>query len=56
MSSRLVNQHPQINKNSKNETFKISGSVTKVFDGNHRDADTRIVFYALQQRVNTAVC
>ena len=41
---------------NKNKTFKISSSVTKVFDGNQKDADTRMICYALRQNKNIAVC
>ena len=42
--------------NNKNETFKISSIVTKVFDCNHKEVDTRMIFHVLQQKTNTAVC
>ena len=42
--------------NNKNETFKISNSVTKVFDCNHKEVDTRMIFPVLQQKINIAVC
>ena len=42
--------------NNKNETFKISSSVTKVFDCNHKEVDTRMIFPVLQQKTNIAVC
>ena len=42
--------------NNKNETFKISNSVTKVFDCNHKEVDTRMIFPVLQQKTNIAVC
>ena len=42
--------------NHKNETFKISSSVTKVCDCNHKEVDTRMIFPVLQQKTNTAVC
>ena len=42
--------------NNKNETFKISNSVTKVFDCNHKEVDTRMIFPILQQKKNIAVC
>ena len=41
--------------NNKNETFKISSSVTKVFDRNHKEVDTRMIFPVLQQKANIAV-
>ena len=41
--------------NNKNETFKISSRVTKVFDCNHREVDTRMIFSVLQQKANIAV-
>ena len=42
--------------NNDNKTFKISGSVTKIFKCNHEEADTRMIFHALQQKTNVAVC
>ena len=30
--------------NNKNETFKISSSAMRVFDGNHKEANTRMIF------------
>ena len=42
--------------NNKNETFKISSSVTKVFDCNHKKVDTRMIFPVLQQKTNIPVC
>ena len=42
--------------NNKNETFKISSIVTKVFDCNHKEVDTRMIFHVLQQKTNIAVC
>ena len=42
--------------NNKNETFKISSSVTKDFDCNHKEVDTRMIFPVLQQETNIAVC
>ena len=42
--------------NDKNETFKTSSSVTKVFDCNHKEVDTRMIFHVLQQKTNIAVC
>ena len=41
---------------NKNETFKISSSVTKVFGCNHKKVDTTMIFYVLQQKTNIAVC
>ena len=35
--------------NNKNEIFKISNSVTKAFECNHEEDNTRIIFDALQQ-------
>ena len=42
--------------NNKNETFKISSSVTKVFDCNHKEVDARMIFPVLQQKTNVEVC
>ena len=42
--------------NNKNETFKISSSVTEVFDCNHKEVDTRMIYHVLQQKTNIAVC
>ena len=42
--------------NNKNETFKISSIVTKVFDCNHKEVDTRMILHVLQQKTNIAVC
>ena len=42
--------------NNKNETFKISNSAIKVFQFNHEEANLRIIFHALQQKADAAVC
>ena len=42
--------------NNENEIFKIPSSVTKVFECNHKTADTWIIFYALQQKTNVVLC
>ena len=42
--------------NNENETFKISSSATKVFKCNHEEADTTMIFHALQQKTNVVVC
>ena len=42
--------------NNENEIFKISSSVTKVFECNHEEDGTRITFHALQQKTNVVVC
>ena len=42
--------------NNKNEIFKISNSVTKAFECNHEEDNTRIIFHALQQQTDVAVC
>ena len=42
--------------NNKNETFKISSGVTKVFDWNQKEANARMIFHVLQQKKNIAVC
>ena len=42
--------------NNRNETFKISSIVTKVFDCNHKEVDTRMILHVLQQKTNIAVC
>ena len=41
--------------NNKNETFKISSSVTEVFDCNHKEVDTRMYDHVSQQKKNIAV-
>ena len=41
--------------NNENEIFKISSSATKVFECNHEEADTRMIFHALQQNTNAVV-
>ena len=42
--------------NNKNETFKISNSVTKIFDWNQKESNARIIFHVLQQKKDIAVC
>ena len=42
--------------NNKNETFKISSGVTKVFDWNQKEANARMIFHVLQQKKDVAVC
>ena len=42
--------------NSENKIFKVSSSVTKVFEYNHEEDDTRIIFHGLQQKSNLVVC
>ena len=41
---------------NKNEIFEISSSVKKFFKCNHEEGNTRIIFHALQQKKNVAVC
>ena len=41
--------------NNKNEIFEISSSVTKFFEWNHEEGNTRIILHALQQKTNVAV-
>ena len=41
--------------NNENEIFKISSSVTKVFECNHDEDDTRIIFHAIQQKTDVVV-
>ena len=41
--------------NNKNEIFEISSSVTKFFECNNEEGNTRIIFHALEQRANVAV-
>ena len=41
--------------NDKNEIFKITSSVTKFFECNSKEGNTRIIFHALQQKTNVAV-
>ena len=40
---------------NKNQIFEISSSVTKFFECNHEESNTRIIFHALQQKTNVAV-
>ena len=40
---------------NKNEIFEISSSVTKFFECNNEEGNTRIIFHALEQRANVAV-
>ena len=42
--------------NNKNETFKISSGVTKVFDWNQKESNARMIFHVLQQKKDIAVC
>ena len=42
--------------NNRNETFKISSGVTKVFDWNQKESNARIIFHVLQQKKDIAVC
>ena len=42
--------------NNENETFKVSSSVKKVFDCNHEESDTTMIFHGLQQKTNVWVC
>ena len=42
--------------NNKNEIFKISSSVTKVFECKQEEADTRIILYASQQKADVFAC
>ena len=46
---------PVLVKN-KNEIFKISSSVIKVFECNYEEADTRMIFHVFQQKPDVAVC
>ena len=41
---------------SENETLKFSNSITKIFKCNHEEADARMIFHALQQKINVVVC
>ena len=41
--------------NNKNEIFEISSSVTKFFEWNHEEGNSRIILHALQQKTNVAV-
>ena len=41
---------------NKNEIFIIWSNVAKVFECNHKVVDTRMIFHALQQKINVAVC
>ena len=40
---------------NKNKIFEISSSVTKFFEYNNEEGNTRIIFHALQQKANVAV-
>ena len=42
--------------NNNNEIFKISSSVTKVFECKQEEADTRIILYASQQKADVFAC
>ena len=42
--------------NNEDETFKISSSVTKVFECSHEEANTVMIFHTLQQKTNVVVC
>ena len=42
--------------NNKNETFKISSGVPKVFDWNQKESNARMIFHVLQQKKNIVVC
>ena len=42
--------------NNENKIFKISSSVKKVFECNHEEHNTRIIFQALQQMADVVVC
>ena len=41
--------------NNKNEIFEILSTVTKFFECNHEEGNTRINFHALQQKTDVAV-
>ena len=41
--------------NNENKIFKISGSVTKVYECNHEEVDSK-TFHQLHQNINVAVC
>ena len=45
---------PVVVKN-KNEIFKISSSVTKFFECNNEEGNTKITLHALQQKTNVAI-
>ena len=40
--------------NNKNQIFEISSSVTKFFECNNEEGNTRIIFQTLQQKSNVA--
>ena len=42
--------------NNENTIFEISSSVTNVFERNHKENDTRIIYHALQQKTDVAIC
>ena len=42
--------------NNENAIFEISSSVTNVFECNHEESDTRIIYHALQQKADVATC
>ena len=42
--------------NNENEILKISISVTKVFECNHKKDNTRMIFHALHQTGNVVAC
>ena len=37
---------------NEHETFKTSSNVKMVFDCNHKETDSRMIFHALQQKIN----
>ena len=57
---RMVSIFPQsvvsILVNNENKIFKMPRSVTKVFECKHKEADSRMIFYALQQQASVVVC
>ena len=42
--------------NNENAIFEISSSATNVFECNHEESDTRIIYHALQQKADVATC
>ena len=41
--------------NNKNEIFEISSKITKFFECNHEEGNTKTAFHALQQKTNVSV-
>ena len=55
LPSQLSSLLPKLASNE-NGTFKISSSVTKVFECSHKETNIRSIFHAFQQNANVAIC